>query len=87
MKNIMEKIRKKLRDKDNRNVFIGRLAVVVFVLVLVALSFVKFFPVHAMSLCPGDDESMAVNGPVRCPRQANFWQYISSDLRPENLGR
>ena len=58
------------------------LIVAVVVAVFVGLSFVRVFPRYYFGLCPGDDDSEhAVNGPVNCPKTANFWEWMGDDIR------
>ena len=34
-----------------------------------------------MGHCPDVDASLSVKGPVHCPNQANFWQWLADDLK------
>lgn len=53
-----------------------------FVIVIFAvLSFFPFFPSHPFSGCKDTPIKQHVNGPVKCPSSANFWQYMSDDLK------
>lgn len=50
-------------------------------IIFAVLSFLPFFPSHQFGGCKDTPIKQYVNGPVKCPNSANFWRYISDDLK------
>jgi len=51
------------------------------VIIFAVLSFLPFFPSHPFGGCKDTPTTQQVDGPVKCLNSANFWQYMSDDLK------